>query len=346
MTSSYRAPSAESFPDGDREVLAKCWHPVALSDAVKADAPHAVRLLDQDVVLYRAQEGLVAAPDLCPHRGASLSLGKMRDGRLECPYHGYRYDGVGRCVLIPAHPGAPIPSKLALRRFETTERYGLIWVCLDPPASFAVPEFPAFRRDGFQVIPLPPFDWACSAGRQIEAIADVAHFPFVHPSSFAAGDSRVSAIDVTVPSPGVIHADFTSRVANRNDRAAAEFAWRRVYDLSLPFTIQVDITFPDEGTLVIFNACSPTSAFQTRVFSIVSKNFGLEQPALEVIDFQMKVYGEDQRVVERQSPKFLPLDLREEVHVKADRISVEYRRQLARLGLGRALHLEEEWIQR
>jgi len=317
--------------DADREVLTRCWHPVAESSQVTATQPAGARLLDQDIVLYRAPTGLVAAANTCPHRGAALSLGTVVDGALVCPYHGHRYDANGRCVLVPAHPMAAIPDKLVLRRFEVSERYGLIWVCLRPPALLPVPEFATYRRPGFQIIPLPPFDWTCSAGRQIEAIGDVAHFSFVHPVSFASADPIVAPIDVTVSEARVIHAEFTSRVANTTDRAGMAHLWRRVYELSLPFTIHVEITFPSGGTFIIFNTCCPVSAERTRVFSIVSRNFDLEQPVQEVIDFQMQVYAEDQRVVESQRPVALPTELTDEVHVKADRISVEYRRQLARL---------------
>ena len=65
----------------------------------------AVRLLGEDLVLWRAGGQAVAWQDLCVHRGTRLSLGKVEDGLLVCPYHGWRYDGNGRCVADPRAPG-------------------------------------------------------------------------------------------------------------------------------------------------------------------------------------------------------------------------------------------------
>ncbi|HWA85771.1 MAG TPA: aromatic ring-hydroxylating dioxygenase subunit alpha [Opitutus sp.] len=330
-------PRKNSFPPADWSILARCWHPVARADAVTTAQPFAAQLLDQELVLYRTPSGLTVAADVCAHRGAPLSLGTMCDGAIACAYHGYRYNGEGRCTFIPAHPGAPIPQKLTLRRFAALERFGLIWVCLDDTASPppAPPEFPAFADDNFQIIHVPPFDWAASAGRQIESFCDVAHFAFVHPVTFAASDPVVPRYDVAPTASGV-HADFSSRVGNISNRSAAAESWRRVYDIHLPFTVHLDITFPHGGTMIVFNASCPLSARRTRIFASVARNFDRDQPAADTIAFQQRIYAEDQRIVERQNPEDLPVDLAEEVHVRADRTSVEYRRQLARLGLGRA----------
>lgn len=324
-----------TFPAGDWRVLAGCWHPVAASGEVGLDRPLGVRLLDQQVVLYRTVAGLTAAVDVCAHRGAPLSLGMMAGGALACPYHGYRYDGAGRCVLVPAHPGGPIPERLTLRRLAVAERHGLVWVALDPAASPAgLPDFPEMADPGFQGFAVPPLDWAASAGRQVESFCDVAHFAFVHPVTFGAPDPVVPRYAVEVTPTG-LRAEFVSAVGNVSDPASAAGRWRRVYRLHLPFTVHLEITFPHGGRMIVFNAASPVSARRTRVFPLVARNFDHDLPLADAIAFQQRIYAEDQRIVERQNPEDLPVDLDEEVHVRADRTSVEYRRQLARLGLGR-----------
>jgi hypothetical protein len=69
---------------------------------------------------------------------------------------------------------------------------------------------------------------------------------------------------------------------------------------------------------------------------VVARDFDLEEPTESVVEFQRRVYAEDQAVVERQNPEDLPIDLSEEVHVRADLTSITYRRQLGRIGLGRS----------
>lgn len=324
-----------TFAPADWSVLARCWHPVAYAAEVGAARPFGGQLLDQRIVVYRAAGGLTAANNLCAHRGAPLSDGSIRDGLLACPYHGYRYDQAGRCVHIPAHPDAPVPGKLALRTFAVAERHGLVWVKLDRAAPG--PELPAFPEHGdpsFQVIEVPPLDWTAAAGRQVESFCDVAHFAFVHPETFAVADPVVPRYEVQATAAGV-QAEFVSHVGNVSDPGAAAQTWRRVYELQLPFTAHLVVHFPHGGRMALLNAACPVSARRTRVFPVVARNFDRDQPVGDVIAFQQRVYAEDQRIVERQYPEDLPVDLDEEVHVRADRTSVEYRRQLARLGLGR-----------
>src|SRR5258708_37731280 len=103
------------------------WFPVAReSDA--DGAPFATSLLGRRLVLFRTEQGVSAARDRCPHRGARLSLGQMRDGELGGPYHGWRFnrDGVG--MLGPSPPGAHPLAALGTRPAQTA--HGLGWACL------------------------------------------------------------------------------------------------------------------------------------------------------------------------------------------------------------------------
>ena len=130
-----------TFCESDWTALAPYWYPVAFSHEV-AQKPIAAQLLDQRLVLYRLANGKVtAARDLCLHRGIPLSMGFLEGDALVCAYHGFRYDGEGRCVCIPAHPGAAIPPKLKLQTYPTEERYGLVWTRLVNDELKNLPEF-------------------------------------------------------------------------------------------------------------------------------------------------------------------------------------------------------------
>src|SRR5687768_14466234 len=90
------------------------WHTVAESASL-TDAPLAVRLLSQDLVLWRDAAGTAHAwADRCPHRGTRLSLGRVlhteAGSRLECPYHGWQFAPEGVCRLIPALPDFAPPA--------------------------------------------------------------------------------------------------------------------------------------------------------------------------------------------------------------------------------------------
>lgn len=332
-TEPVRMPRNCTFSAGDFAILSEYWHPVARAADI-GPRPMAARLLDQEIVLYRTGKGITVAADLCAHRGAPLSMGTMSGEHIACAYHGYCYDGGGRCVHVPAHPDGPIPGKLHLRVFRSEEHYGLVWACLHPSPPRGVPAFPEALAPEFQVINVPPLPWSAASGRQVESFCDVAHFAFVHRSTFAALNPVVPRYSVEATADG-LHADFTSNVGNVSDPAAANQEWRRVYDIHVPFTARLVIHFPGKGRMGLLNASCPVSARKSVVFAVVARDFDKDSPAGEVVEFQKRIYSEDQAIVERQNPEDLPLDLAEEVHVRADLTSVTYRQQLARLGLGR-----------
>jgi phenylpropionate dioxygenase-like ring-hydroxylating dioxygenase large terminal subunit len=73
-------------------VLLNDWHVVAYAPALQEGKPIGVRLLDEDIVLWRVGEKIYAWRDLCVHRGTRLSLGKVENQTLICPYHGWVYN--------------------------------------------------------------------------------------------------------------------------------------------------------------------------------------------------------------------------------------------------------------
>src|SRR5271157_4669210 len=121
-------------------VLLNDWHVVARSSETSKGEVRAARLLGQDLVVWRSEAGVCVWKDLCVHRGARLSGGRVANECLICPYHGWQYDGSGRCVRMPAHPEQPPPARAHASVFHVTEKYGLGWVCLGTPTR-EVPEF-------------------------------------------------------------------------------------------------------------------------------------------------------------------------------------------------------------
>jgi vanillate O-demethylase monooxygenase subunit len=334
MPSDIPIPRHCTFAPSDWQVLATYWYPVSRSLEV-ADQPVAVKLLDQEIVIYRTPEGITAAADLCVHRGVPLSMGKLEGGHLQCKYHGYCYDHSGRCVHIPAHPTAPIPTKLQLRVFGCEEHYGLVWVCLNPTAQNPIPPFPEDADADYQKLVMSVMPWEAAAGRQMESFFDVAHFAFVHPVTFSFAEKEVPRYEALATDYGV-YVDLVSKVAAETNPDAPVRNMRRVYDIHVPFSARLVVDFSETDRFVVINIPSPVSARKTNLFHIVARNFNKEESYEDAEAFQRRVYGEDREVVERQNPEDLPIDLDEEVHVRADLTSVLYRKQLAAIGLGQA----------
>jgi vanillate O-demethylase monooxygenase subunit len=342
IASHVEPPRGCTFSPSDWKILSRFWHPVAFSKEV-TDKPFAATLLDQRLVVYRTPQGVSVANDLCLHRGVPLSMGWIDNGELVCKYHGLRYDGAGRCVAIPAHPGAAIPPKLCLKTYPAVERYGLVWTCLDPSDPAApqnVPALPEWDDPSYQQIHPNAIDMNGAAGRQLEGFLDVAHFAWIHTETFGDRSNPVVPNYEVTREDGILVADYRSTVSNfpkgLQHLAPPDFLWRRLFRVTPPFSATLTVHFPGDARLVIMNAASPVSARRTRVFVPIVRNFDQDKSLEPVYEFNHQVFEEDKEIVERQYPEDLPIDLQEEVHIRADKTSIAYRQELGRLGLGRA----------
>ena len=105
------------------------WYPILESRQVRTTKPIGVTRVGERLVLWREADGRIACmPDRCPHRSAMLSRGKIRDGCIECPYHGLRFNPEGRCTVIPANGcDAPVPHGFDLAPHSVREEHGVIW---------------------------------------------------------------------------------------------------------------------------------------------------------------------------------------------------------------------------
>jgi vanillate O-demethylase monooxygenase subunit len=333
-------PDGCTFEPHEWEVLAGYWYPVAWSEDV-TDAPLASTLLDEDLVVYRTNGGVVVARDLCLHRGSRLTLGSIQGDELVCVYHGWRYSTDGRCTSIPSQPPERrISPRARLFTFPSTERYGMVWACLSDPPVQDLPEWPEGDDVGSRRFHLPSQEWRTSAARQIENFLDVSHFSFVHQGTFGNPDqAQMEDFDVVV-TPRGLHYEIPYLAGNPDHSklgGSPTILRLMTYDLTLPFCGELTVAYPEKGEGArhsIFNAAQPISAKRMRIYMSFSRNFDHEQPVEELLAWESAIVGEDRPVVESQRPEELPIDLVEELHVQADRMTIAYRKELARLGLG------------
>lgn len=323
-----------TFRESDWHILAGFWHPVAFLHDIK-DKPVAARLLDVNLVIYRTSNGVTVAKDQCMHRGTRLSLGWMQNDLLVCPMHGLHYDGQGICRKIPsiADPDARIPEKLRLQTCRTQERYGIIWVCLKEKPAWPLPYWRHLEDPQYQPIYVPPGKWQVAAGRHVENFNDVAHFPWVHGATFG------GELEAAYPLYQVEQTDYGLsfqlpylELGNRFNDGRDELQQRHVvysYELTFPFStlLEVDVQESDYVMVILDTVC-PISAHESGIFQILADN-SAEPATDELVQETLDINSEDQPLVEAQSPEDLPLDLREEIHIPADRMSLEYRKALA-----------------
>jgi phenylpropionate dioxygenase-like ring-hydroxylating dioxygenase large terminal subunit len=332
-----KLPRACTYSESDWRILAQYWHPVSLSSQVHGTKPVAVKLLDVELVLYRAGGTVVAAKDLCLHRGVPLSLGWIEGEEIVCAYHGFRYGPKGECTSVPAQPGAAIPRKLCLTNFLVAEKYGLVWVCLTGAPVVPLPEWEQLVDPKLRNLEVDCGTWTCASARHTENFNDLAHLSWIHNKTFGNRDQPEVPLYDVEPVPGGLHFEANyarhALAVEKADRAVEHI--RYVYDHTQPFYTRLQICFPDGGRLTLFNLPSPRSARETKVLFRAARNFDLDGPNDSHTASLVAVLNEDRAVVEAQRPEELPLDLSEEFHIRADRFSTVYRQSLKAMGLGK-----------
>jgi phenylpropionate dioxygenase-like ring-hydroxylating dioxygenase large terminal subunit len=320
--------------------LRRCWHPVARSNEVTR-APFRTVLLGERLVLFRSNGRVGGFVDRCPHRRAPLSLGECDGDTLRCAYHGWRFDGDGQCVEIPAlGPDGTIPGRARLTPVAAVaERSGMVFAALEPPvaplARIAESEDPAFMAGE-----LPTIRARASVGLLADNFLDMAHFPYVHKGTFGADEAaEVERFEVVRDAWG-----FTARrehpFANREDPGAAQGirpliqSRRLTYRLDAPFHLQLRIDFVEAGgTNVIGFFLQPESDEACRIYTTLWRNDlgGDEEAMAAAVKFEVEVLAEDLRIQEAYDDLVLPLDPTAELHTRADRSTLELRRLLGDL---------------
>ena len=164
------------------KLLRQYWQPVALAAELEGARPvRPVRVLGLDLVLFKDASGTVALMDrACPHRGADLSYGRLEDGGLRCPFHGWLFDAGGRCLDTPGEPAhVRLCDKVRQQTYPVVERSGMVFAYLGdgtPPAFANLDCFAAPATHTFAFKGLLDCNWV----QAVEVGIDPAHASFLH----------------------------------------------------------------------------------------------------------------------------------------------------------------------
>jgi phthalate 4,5-dioxygenase len=173
------------------EMFRQYWLPAAMSSELKADGdPMRLLLLGEKLIAFRDSSGRVGVMDhRCPHRCASLFLGRNEEGGLRCVYHGWKFDADGNCLDMPNTPPQQAhPERVQAKAYKTAERNGLIWVYMGKRET--APPLPAIEAS---LLPegeasLWMAQRECNWLQALEGDIDTSHFGFLHVGSVALED--------------------------------------------------------------------------------------------------------------------------------------------------------------
>lgn len=287
----------------------KYWYILATAGEL-GDEPIARTLFGMPIVLFRDGSGKAGALlDRCPHRNVPLSPGRVNGGRLECPYHGWRFDTGGVCRFVPSLCG---PSEGKARRvpsFATREEEGFIWVYATPNEEPEVEphKFRFARAKGYTTV-RRMVEAQGTMHAALENALDVPHTAFLHKGLF-----RSESRGITI----------TAKIHRSADRVETEYLGEprppgivaRILSPSggmvthfdrflLPSIAQVEYRIGTENHFLVDSVMTPVNDFVTRIFAVVSFKLRLLpgwliKPIL--MPLAMRVFQQDAKILQMQT---------------------------------------------
>ncbi len=302
--------SMKSLREHDGELI-KHWYVLALEYEVPKKSPIRRYLYDQAFVLFRNTRGEVQVlADRCPHRGAQLSRGRIIDGNIVCPYHGWSMSGSGRLVNVPSNgpatSGNMSRNEKCVQAPPIVRQDGCVWIWpheSQPLASSPEWRFPYFGKTGVQSYFMIT-DFENETDHLVQNFMDVPHTVFVHskwfrnrrllqvPVEIVVGDGRVK-VTYLQKNDSI---GFTSYLLNPSGEEMVH-----TDEFIFPNITRVDYGF-GKRFFVINSQCSPISRYQTRVFTWIAYDVGFVSSLLRPLMkfYTRKVIQQDVDIMKNQ----------------------------------------------
>jgi phenylpropionate dioxygenase-like ring-hydroxylating dioxygenase large terminal subunit len=315
------------------------WYPICTSEELAEENPRRIEMLGVRLVAFRDEGGDAhVLSDTCVHRGGSLSKGKVAGANIQCPYHGWTFNGAGRCVGIPSMDGKKPPARAKVDSYPTEEKYGVLFAFLgDLPEAERPPLFEVeeFGQDGWQISGPLVFEVEAYFERSVENGMDALHNEFVHPSQ---GAPHIETDKITLDNfewgsrfiagfGGYTQADKRQKVAqtsNTDTEGLHAGSWHHG-----PNTLVTGIYLPEDNTFVQYFFEAPLSATRTRIFFVNARNNNMGAENDDWINKTfIKIADEDIAILENLWPKRTPDTLTKELMMPGDAAVVRYREYL------------------
>jgi phenylpropionate dioxygenase-like ring-hydroxylating dioxygenase large terminal subunit len=287
--------------------LSRFWYVVCESSALRR-RPLARTLLGTPLVLFRDNDGRAhALLDRCPHRNVPLSIGRVAgNGRLECAYHGWQFDGEGQCRNVPGLIEAGAPRERRCPRAHVRERDGLIWVYGDIDREPANEPFELESRDAPYTRVVREVEADATLHATLENALDVPHTAFLHRGLFRGGERH--EVRVRVRRTGThVEAEYSgeprpSGVVGRllSPGGGVVEHWDRFF---LPSIAQVEYRLGTESHFVVTAFGAPVNDFRTRLTAVVDFRTPIPGRALKPLlePVALWIFGQDKKILRAQT---------------------------------------------
>lgn len=261
-------------------MLKDYWHIACLAKDIKKK-PAAVTLFSKHIVVFRDYTGKPSAiEDRCAHRNMPLHCGKVIQGELQCPYHGWRYNSQGDVISIPTSAAPTKNSKkptISIPSYLCYEQDGYIWLCMsEKPAQETPPRFEYINNKAWTSFRMQT-QFKASVENCLENFLDVPHAAFVHKFWFRASNPKIVSAEVSELPDGAIAEYFSE-----SRKKSVVFGFLSDSTTSLkhtdrfiaPSMSKVDYRFSDNRHYIISSFCSPQTEDISNVFTVITFRYG------------------------------------------------------------------------
>ena len=319
------------------------------------DKPLGRQICGERIVFYRASEGRVAAlEDFCPHRGAPLSLGFVREGKLVCGYHGLEMGCDGKTIAMPGQRVRGFP---AIRSYPVAEHAGFIWVW---PGDSALAS-----NDKLPVLPWANNpEWAYGGGLyhvkadyrlMVDNLMDLTHETYVHATSIGQPEIDETPCKTTIEGDHAVTSRFMNGIhappfwrmalrANGLPDDQLVDRWQ-ICRFSPPshVMIEVGVALAGQGgydappekksSSIVVDFITPETETAMWYFWGMARKFRPEDKALtaQIRDGQGKIFSEDMEMLERQQSNLTLWPRREVLKLNIDAGGVAARKIIDRV---------------
>jgi phenylpropionate dioxygenase-like ring-hydroxylating dioxygenase large terminal subunit len=285
------------------------WYPVARSSEL-GRRPLAVTLMDTPLVVFRGAGGKPGVVlDRCSHRNYPLSLGRVTgDGMLQCGYHGWTFDGAGRCLLVPGLRETRPQSTWNVSSYATVEQDGFVWAWGEPGAEPTRPPFAlpvvAGRGAGETVFRC---DLDSTLRASLENALDVPHTAYLHRGLFR-GKTRHTITALRRPIDDGVEVQYLGEPVGMGPIRLGEGSGR-TFDhwdrFLLPSIAQIE--YAVQGWFRIVNTIVqlPLGPFRTRAWFVVRFSSPLPAPLVRAVVHSQgrRILGQDAEALARQTER-------------------------------------------
>ncbi len=287
------------------------WYIGANSTDVN-DSPFACKILNESIVLFRdSNKTIQALTDRCSHRNVELSKGKVKDNSLMCAYHGWEFDGSGKCIYVPSlceteSGNKNINKNSDIQCYEVIEQDSYIWVWVGnrKPLENEKP----FKLDNYQ-----KKEWGYrkfeteftnTLENVIENFIDTSHTGYIHAGLFRGSASHIAKTHIQTSEDGII---IDIEEENQSDSLLSKLLVGKNEQIHqdrfiMPSIVKVTYIFGKYRKVTAYHIFTPVDDYLTKLYLCFTFRFGVLNPVMKIVSpfFGNLILNQDRDILNNQ----------------------------------------------